>query len=162
MFTLDHRQKLHKGLIEAFKLAELERMLYLGLDIKLEDISEDGTREHIFYQVIKTSEQNNWTLALVHEAYYARPNNKTLESLATELKSLGEKSAIPIPDPVIDHTALGQTIVLGGTNHLEVRDLLFLAGFVLALFVVFGFVVVIGLTTVFFVSCNFGVIDCKP
>ncbi len=95
MLQLDGRQsrELSEALRDAFDHASLTRMLFYGLDRKLQDISLDSNMQTVVFELLMASRREGWTDRLILEARASTPDNPKLQVFAQKLGlALGEPS----------------------------------------------------------------------
>ena len=91
---LDHlaQETLHKALLDAFEVTEMQRLLNFKLNRRMDEISTGKNKRKLFYDVIQAAVGQGWVGALVVQAYRVNLGNRLLRAFVAEhLPELLEK-----------------------------------------------------------------------
>jgi V8-like Glu-specific endopeptidase len=78
MLKSQHRQMLHRALLDAFQPAEFEDLVRKGIGAPIERFVAPGSITAQVFELIQAAERAGWTSELVKAAYAARPQNQKI------------------------------------------------------------------------------------
>ena len=99
----------HEALVSAFNLQELDMMVTLRLNRRLETITAGRSLDATMFELIDQAEKEGWSLKLLDAARNARPDNPDLAALADQLglglageQGLLEKQIVEVTGSLLD------------------------------------------------------------